>query len=114
MSDVTDVVDAQLEAYVARDLERFVTCYSSDVVITNATGTVMAQGHDGMGQMYGPLFENSPQLTARLTNRIVVGNFVVDHEEIEGFNLPGSPESFQAIAVYQVADGKISRVALYF
>jgi hypothetical protein len=39
---------------------------------------------------------------------------VADHEEIEGFNMPGSPTSIQAVAVYQVTDGKISRVALYF
>ena len=74
----------------------------------------MAKGHDAVRQMYGELFENSPQLAGRIANRIVVGNFVADHEEIEGFNLPGSPTSIQAIAVYQVTDGKISRVALYF
>jgi hypothetical protein len=28
--------------------------------------------------------------------------------------MPGSPTSIQAVAVYQVTDGKISRVALYF
>lgn len=114
MSEVADVIDAQLDAYNARDLERFVACYIPDVVITNAAGGVMAKGHDAVRQMYGELFENSPQLAGRIANRIVVGNFVADHEEIEGFNLPGSPTSIQAIAVYQVTDGKISRVALYF
>lgn len=114
MSGVTDVVDAQLDAYFARDLERFVACYAPDVVITNAACEVLAEGHDGVGQMYGGLFENSPQLAGRIANRIVIGNYVADHEEIEGFNLPGMPSSIQAIAVYQVTDGKISRVALYF
>jgi hypothetical protein len=84
------------------------------VVITNAACEVLAEGHDGVGQMYGGLFENSPQLAGRIANRIVIGNYVADHEEIEGFNLPGMPSSIQAIAVYQVTDGKISRVALYF
>ncbi|MGO8875478.1 MAG: SgcJ/EcaC family oxidoreductase [Acidimicrobiales bacterium] len=114
MSEVADVVDAQLDAYFARDLERFVACYTPDVVITNAAGQVLAEGHDATRQMYGGLVENSPELTGRIANRIVVGNFVADHEEIEGFNMPGSPTSIRAVAVYQVTDGKISRVALYF
>jgi hypothetical protein len=64
--------------------------------------------------MYGGLFVNSPQLAGRIANRIAVGSFVADHEEVDGFNRPGSPSSIQAVAVYQVAEGKISRVALYF
>lgn len=114
MSEATDVVDAQIDAYFARDLERFVACYAPDVVITNAAGEVLAEGHQALRRMYGPLFENSPQLGGRIVNRLAVGNFVADHEQIEGFNLPESPSSIQAIAVYQVADAKISRVALYF
>jgi uncharacterized protein (TIGR02246 family) len=114
MSEVSDAVDAQLDAYFARDLERFVACYAPDVVITNASGQVLAEGHDAVREMYGGLFENSPNLAGRIANRIVVGDFVADHEEIEGFVLPGSPTSIQAIAVYQVAGGKIGRVALYF
>jgi uncharacterized protein (TIGR02246 family) len=114
MSKVTDVVDSQLDAYAARDLERFVACYAPGVVITDAAGQVVAEGHDAMRTMYRELFDNSPELAARVANRIVVGNFVADHEEIEGFNMPGSPTSIQAIAIYQVADGKIGRLALYF
>ena len=32
MSEVTDVVDAQVDAYFAEDLEDFLACYASDVV----------------------------------------------------------------------------------
>ncbi len=114
MSEFIDVVDAQLDAYFARDLERFVACYAPDAVITNAAGQVLAKGHDALHKMYGELFDNSPKLAGRIANRIVIGSFVADHEEIDGFNMPGMPTSIQAIAVYQVTDAKISRVTLYF
>lgn len=83
-------------------------------MITNASGVVLAEGHDSIREMHGGLFKNSPQLAGRIANRTVVGSFVADHEEVEGFNMPGSPSSIQAIAVYQVSDGRISRAALYF
>ena len=114
MSAVTDVVDAQVSAYFSRDLERFVACYAPDAVITNGAGEELAQGHDGLRRTYGGLFESSPELKGRIVNRIAVGTFVADHEEVEGFVRPGSPSSLQAIAVYHVVEGKISRVALYF
>lgn len=114
MSEVTDVVDAQVDAYFARDLERFIACYAPDVVITNAAGEVLAEGHAGLREMYGGLFESSPQLSGRILNRLVVGNFVADHEAIDGFTLPDMPTSVSAIAVYQVTEGKINRVGLYF
>lgn len=114
MSDVTDVVDAQVDAYFGRDLARFVACYAPDAVITDAAGEILAEGHDGLRAMYGGLFENSPHLAGRIVNRVVVGSFVADHEEIDGFNLPEMPSSVEAIAVYQVTEGKINRVGLYF
>ena len=114
MNEVTDIVDVQLAAYNARDLEGFVDCYAADVVIVNSSGDVLTTGHDGLREMYRGLFENSPQLHATIHNRIVVGSYVADLEEVNGFNLPGSPTSFQAIATYVVVDGKISRVALFF
>ena len=51
------------------------------------------------------VIEDSPQLAATIHNRIVVGDFVADHEAVEGCNFPGSPTSFQAIALYQVTEG---------
>jgi hypothetical protein len=114
MPDPTEAIDAQLDAYNARDLERFVGCHAPDVVITNAAGVVLAAGHDGMRTMYGPLFDSSPELTATIANRIAVGSFVADHEQIQGFNLPGYPIALQAIAVYEVTDGAISKVRLFF
>ena len=74
----------------------------------------MAEGHDQLREMYGPLFDASPELSASITNRMAIGNFVADHEQVEGFNRAGFPTAFQAIAVYEVTEDAISRVSLFF
>jgi hypothetical protein len=60
MSEVTDVVDAQVDAYFVGDLEGFLACYASDVVIVNAPGEVLTEGHDVLSPMYGGFLENQP------------------------------------------------------
>jgi hypothetical protein len=47
-----------------------------------------------------------PNLHARLVNRIVSGNIVVDHEAVTG--LPEGSRS--AVAVYEVVEGRIRTV----
>jgi hypothetical protein len=69
-------------------------------------------GLDEMRERYGQLFEDSPDLAVDVASRIVVGDHVVDEERITGFNLPGYPTELHAAVVYQLRDGKISRVIL--
>ena len=51
-----DPVEEQLEAYNARDLERFLACYADDVVVEGATGEVVMSGQDAMRRAYGTMF----------------------------------------------------------
>ena len=39
-----DPVQAQLDAYNARDLERFLACYASEIVIEDGAGQRLAEG----------------------------------------------------------------------
>ncbi len=48
MSIEVDVVEEQLVAYNARDLERFIATYSPEVVIEDGVGNVLMKGHDQM------------------------------------------------------------------
>jgi hypothetical protein len=110
----SDVIDAQLEAYNARDLERFLGCFAASIIVTDSSGNVLADGFDGLREMYGPLFDASPQLNASIASRIVVGNYVVDHEKVTGFVRPGFPTALEAIAGYEVVDGAITKEWLFF
>lgn len=109
MSDVTEVIDRQVAAYLSRDLEAFLGCYAPEITITDFDGNVVMD-FEGMRERYGTLFRESPDLTATIVNRIVVGDIVIDEEEIHGSNYPGRPSDVHAAVTYHVADGKIDRV----
>jgi hypothetical protein len=111
-TDVVDLIEQQVATYNARDLEGFVDCYAADARILDGSGTVMAEGHDGLRRMYALLFDNSPDLHAEITNRIHIGSWVIDDEHTTGFVLPGYPTELRAVVVYHVVDGKIAQSQL--
>ena len=101
-----DPVQEQLEAYNARDLERFIACYTPDVVIEDGAGNLMMQGHDAMRERYGPMFAQNPDLHCRIVSRIRIGDYVVDEERITG----RGPGEVHAVAIYRLADDLIAHV----
>jgi hypothetical protein len=107
-----DVVAAQVHAYNARDLDRFLECYASNVVIENGTGEVLMRGHDDMRGLYGKLFAQSPQLRCEILQRIQVGAYVVDEEAVSGVQLEGFPTELRAAVIYRVEGDRIAHVRL--
>jgi hypothetical protein len=112
MPAAADIVDAQIKAFQARDLEGFLACYSANAVVKDADGNVMMSGLDSLRRMYGQLFRDSPHLSVEIPTRMAVSDYVIDEERIEGFNLTGYPPTIHAIAVYRVTDGTIHEVTL--
>ena len=98
MSDTTEVIDRQLEAYNRHDTEAFVGCYAVDAHLYGPDGEVIAAGHDALRAHYAPRFEDHPEVRATITNRIVVGSVVVDHELVTGVIQDGQPIHINAIA----------------
>jgi hypothetical protein len=101
-----DPVQEQLEAYNARDLERFIACYTLDVVIEDGAGNLLMQGHNTMRERYGPMFAKYPELHCRLASRIRIGDYVVDEERITGRQLTEE----HAVAIYRLAGDQIAHV----
>jgi hypothetical protein len=112
MSEPTEIVDAQIEAYRARDVERFLSYYADDASVVLFDGTTMFPDKETMREQYGKLFADSPELRVSIANRIADGNFVIDEEHLSGFHFPGMPTELTGLAVYRVADGKIVRLML--
>jgi hypothetical protein len=63
-----------------------------------------------MRAVYGQLFAQSPKLHCEIRQRICVGPYVVDEEEITGFHFAGFPTEVHAAAVYRVERGRIVHV----
>ena len=100
-------VQRQLDAYNARNLESFLAEYSDDVAVYRppaAEPTIV--GKQALGAHYAKNRFNLPALHARLLNRIVSGDIVVDQEEVSG--VPGGV--IGAVAVYKVRNGRIEAV----
>jgi uncharacterized protein (TIGR02246 family) len=112
MSLAADVVDAQIEAYRARDVERFVSHYAEDASVVSFDGTAMFADKQAIREQYGKLFADSPDLSMTIANRMTAGDFVVDEEHLSGFHFGEMPTEMTALSVYRVTDGKIAKLML--
>ena len=79
-----DPVEEQLQAYNARDLERFLACYTTDVILADGAGTLLYQGIEKMRENYAASFARFPQVNCRIETRIRIGNYVIDEVVREG------------------------------
>ena len=102
-----DVATAQLDAYNAQDLEKYVSYFTEDCIVSGLNGTPTETTRDAIKARYAKAFAQFPQNKAELKNRIVVGNTIVDHELV--IRAPGG-EQFEIIAIYTFRDGLIARV----
>ena len=101
------IVQQQLNAYNAGNLEAFLACYHDDIRIYNYPDELSMEGKEAMRNGYGGMFKQLPDLHAKLVNRMVLGNTVIDQEYVTGFP---NDRVIQAIAVYKVKDGIITEV----
>ena len=102
-----EIVDRQMRAYNARDIDAYCALYASDAVITTLNcSTEHARGSAAIRTYYTNRFNNSPNLHCNVTSRIELGSFVVDRESVVGI-LDGVLE---IIAIYEVRDSQIRSV----
>jgi len=106
VSNVT-TAQAQLDAYNAQDLDKYMTYFTADCIVSGLNGAPTETSRDAIKARYAKAFAQFPQNKAELKNRIAVGNTVVDHELV--IRSPGG-EQFEIIAIYTFRDGLIARV----
>ena len=101
------LVQQQLNAYNARNIEAFLEPYSDDVEIYTFPNTLISKGKDGMRKSYTEMFTKLPNLHCELKGRIVQGNIVIDRESVSGIR---SNTNVEATAVYEIKNHKIIKV----
>ena len=107
MSGAVSVVQRQLDAYNSQDLDAMLQCYAPDCIIAGLNGAVTETSREALRARYAKTFKEFPENRANLVNRIAVGDFVIDHEDVS--RGPGK-DRFEVIAIYTVRNGQIARV----
>ena len=102
-----DVVQAQFDAYNARDARALADFYAEDATIAAQNGAVLQRGRAEILARHWKTFADYPRNRALSVNRMVLGDVVINHEK--GERTPEGP-FFEAICVYTIRDGLIARV----
>lgn len=101
------VVQRQLDAYNARDLAALLAIYAEDAELLEHPNTLLARGSAALRERFAARFRE-PNLQAALQKRIVMGNFVFDHEIVTR-TFPDGPGTLEVVMIYEVRDGRIAR-----
>jgi hypothetical protein len=98
------VVERQLAAYNAHDIDAFAATYAPDVVVRRRDGGEL-RGRDALREQYTGQFAQR-RCRAEIVGRLTEGEWVVDHEVAHG--LGDGP--VRVLVAYRVRDGLIDRV----
>ena len=99
------VIQRQLEAYNARDLEAWLATYKADAEQYLLHAGLLASGHDAIRRRMTDRF-NDPALHAALVSRTVMDNIVIDHEFVTR-TFPNGLETVEMVCIYEVHAGLI-------
>lgn len=106
------VVQRQLDAYNAKDLDAWLATYAADARQYEHPGKLLASGHAEIRARAGPRF-GEPNLHAKLLSRAVMGNVVIDHESVTR-TFPEGPGTVEIVCIYIVEGGRIQVASFIF
>ena len=102
------VVQGQLDAYNARDIDAFAATFAPDVIVFDLesqsaeSSAVRFVGRDALRERYGAQFRQHPRQRSFVASRQQVGEYVFDLEFVSGSE--GRPDA-HLMAVYRVRRG---------
>ena len=106
-NDPEAVVQRQLDAFNARDIDALLATYAGDAQMFEHPSKLRASGSAAFRERYAARFQET-NLHATLLNRTVMGNIVVDHEEVSR-TFPEGAGKIRLLMIYEVENGKIAR-----
>jgi hypothetical protein len=106
-SDPEAVVQRQLDAYNAHDIEALVAAYAEDAQQFEHPSKLLASGSAQLRERFTARFKE-PNLHAALIKRIVMGQVVVDQERVTR-TFPEGAGQIELVAIYEVQNGRIAK-----
>ena len=106
-SDPVAVVQRQLDAFNAKDVNALLAVYADDAEMYEHPHKLLSKGSAGLRERFTLRFQE-PNLHATLLSRIVMGDTVIDHEKIAR-TFPEGPGTIEVVMTYEVHAGRIAR-----
>ena len=94
-----ELVQVQLEAYNNRDIEAFLSTFSSDIKFYNFPDQLTSSGKEKMRADFTRFFANNPNLHLKVKKKIVKGNVVILHEVVSGLS---GGNVLDVVAIYEI------------
>ncbi len=107
MDTLERVVQRQLEAYNAKDIEAWLATYDAQAEQYELHGQRLASGHPEMRARMQARFAE-PDLHAQLLSRTVMEAIVIDHERITR-NFPEGRGTIEMLCIYEVCGSCIKK-----
>jgi putative hydrolase of HD superfamily len=108
-----EVVQAQLDAYNARDIDAFAKTFADGAEgLDLETGAARFKGQSALKARYGASFRDHSSRRSAVVNRGVLGEYVFELEPISGMSRGADgrvPAPFFLMAICRVRGGKIDR-----
>lgn len=101
-----ELAQGQLDAYNARDLEKFCSFYHPKIQVFRLTQSApTCSDIVTFKEMYKSRFNDNPELHCELRSRVVLNDSVLDEEWVTGAGAPS-----HVVAIYGFKDNLISQV----
>ncbi|MGO4704976.1 nuclear transport factor 2 family protein [Microvirga sp. 2MCAF38] len=105
--DPCEIVQKQLDAYNARDIESFMSHWAEDAEYYAFPSDILANSAAQIRERHIARFKEE-NLFGRLVKRLAVGNIVVDQEVVTR-TFPEGTGRVDVMAIYEVEDEKITK-----
>lgn len=105
--ELTKLAQEQLEAYNNQNIKEFLNCYSDDVEVYNFPNDLVYKGKEEMKERYITAWKSNPNQKAEVTDRLQIGNTVIDKEHVTGRS---SGIDANVFAIYKIEKNKIAQV----
>ncbi len=107
MTQSESVVQRQLDAFNARDIDALLALYTEDAQFFEHPAKLIASGSAELRQRFTARFQE-PNLHAVLLKRIVSGPVVVDHELVTR-TFPEGAGEIELVMIYEVKESRIAK-----